>query len=373
MKKLILSLFWFLFSVTVFSQNHWNGKQLVLQNEAISRIIVLENGEFSTMSYRLKDYPFNFVRIQEDEPTVPGQKPAATPGDYEWYRGIKPDEFSFLLNDKKVTGKTGWEVVNFQENKDGQVAESKITLHGTSEMNRNLELKISYLVYPNLPIIRKKIDFKNMGSDVLKIESLDVESLNIPWGNIHNMVYHDYARNKNIGPYLGNWHDPLIICHNMNSHHGIVIGNEAPGVLKRVSVCVDGWTINAGLTHTDQDYAFRKWLKPGELWESTWIFTGLYAEHNPREFVDGPVSDFVRKYMGIRLAKIPRRPAFVYNTWQPFRRDVNEKLIMELADAASACGVEEFIIDDGWQVGFGDWEIDYNKFPNGLKPVFDYY
>ena len=239
-------------------------------------------------------------------------------------------------------------------------------------MNRNLELKISYLVYPNLPIIRKKIDFKNMGSDVLKIESLDVESLNIPWGNIHNMVYHDYARNKNIGPYLGNWHDPLIICHNMNSHHGIVIGNEAPGVLKRVSVCLDGWTINAGLTHTDQDYAFRKWLKPGELWESTWIFTGLYAEHNPREFVDGPVSDFVRKYMGIRLAKIPRRPAFVYNTWQPFRRDVNEKLIMELADAASACGVEEFIIDDGWQVGFGDWEIDYQKFPNGLKPVFDY-
>ena len=69
MKKLILSLFWFLFSVTIFSQNHWNGKQLVLQNEAISRIIVLENGEFSTMSYRLKDYPFNFVRIQEDEPT----------------------------------------------------------------------------------------------------------------------------------------------------------------------------------------------------------------------------------------------------------------------------------------------------------------
>jgi alpha-galactosidase len=34
--------------------------------------------------------------------------------------------------------------------------------------------------------------------------------------------------------------------------------------------------------------------------------------------------------------------------------------------------VEEFIIDDGWQVGFCDWEIDYEKFPNGLKPVFDY-
>ena len=88
--------------------------------------------------------------------------------------------------------------------------------------------------------------------------------------------------------------------------------------------------------------------------------------------MDGAVSDFVRKYMGIRLAKIPKRPTFVYNTWKPFRRDVNEKLVKELADAAAACGVEEFIIDDGWQVGFGDWGIDYEKFPNGLKPVFDY-
>jgi alpha-galactosidase len=51
---------------------------------------------------------------------------------------------------------------------------------------------------------------------------------------------------------------------------------------------------------------------------------------------------------------------------------VNEELVKELADAAAACGVEEFIIDDGWQVGFGDWGIDYEKFPNGLKPVFDY-
>lgn len=76
--------------------------------------------------------------------------------------------------------------------------------------------------------------------------------------------------------------------------------------------------------------------------------------------------------MGIRLTKIPERPTFVYNTWKPFRRDVDERLIMELADAAAACGVEEFIIDDGWQIGFGDWKIDCEKFPNGLKPVFDY-
>ncbi|MEJ0104550.1 MAG: alpha-galactosidase [Bacteroidota bacterium] len=45
---------------------------------------------------------------------------------------------------------------------------------------------------------------------------------------------------------------------------------------------------------------------------------------------------------------------------------------MDLAKAAAAAGMKEFVIDDGWESNFGDWEIDTKKFPNGLKPVFDY-
>ena len=147
---------------------------------------------------------------------------------------------------------------------------------------------------------------------------------------------------------------------------------KRPALTKRTSSCLDGRNLTIGLTHLNQDYPVRVWLSPGEKWESPWTFVALYKDDNPREIIDGPVSEFVRKHIGIRLAQIPQRPTFAYNTWQPFRRNIDEKLIRELADAASACGIQEFIIDDGWQVGFGDWEIDYKKFPNGLKPVFDY-
>lgn len=369
----ILSLFFLvLFSTSIFSQNHWNGKQLVIQNEKIARIIVLEDAEFTTQSYRLYNYPYNFVSTLNEEPVAFNQRGVGNIQEFRRWKGPNPEEFSFLLNDKKITGKTGWEVLDVSEIIAGETTTHQIVLNGISEINSGLEITISYVVYPNLPIIRKKIDIKNTGSGELKIESLDVESLNIPWGNTHNIVYQNYGRYKHIGPFLGNWNDPLIISHDPVFHHGIIVGNEAPGVLKRTSVCLDGRTLDAGLTHSDQDYAFRKWLKPGETWESTSVFTGLYSNKNPREIVDNAVSEFVRKYMGIRLAQIPEKPTFVYNTWKPFRRNVNEKLIMELADAASACGVEEFIIDDGWQIGFGDWEIDYEKFPNGLKPVFEY-
>ena len=76
--------------------------------------------------------------------------------------------------------------------------------------------------------------------------------------------------------------------------------------------------------------------------------------------------------MGIRLSELEQKPTFVYNTWVPFRKDINEKLVMELAKAAADAGMKEFVIDDGWADNYGDWIIDKKKFPNGLKPVFDY-
>lgn len=363
-----------LVAIPSFCQQKWNNNQLILQNDKISRIVVFDNGEFSTQSFRIKDYPNNFVSISGKEPIPFNQEDVGwiQKRQFRRQRGPAPEEFSFLLNGKKVTGKSGWKVGNISEDKTGKVTTYKVVLKGVSEINQSLEIEVTYVLYPDLPIIRKKIDFKNVCSNELKIESLDVESLNVPWGNTHNIVYNNYGRYKHIGPFLGNCSDPLVISHDPDFHHGIVIGNEAPGVLKRTTICLDGRTLSAGLTHADQDFAFRKWLQPDEKWESTWTFTGLYAGQKPEEFVEGPVNDFIRKYMGIRLAAIPRRPAFVYNTWKPFRREVNETLVKELADAAAACGVEEFVIDDGWQVGFGDWEIDYQKFPNGLKPVFDY-
>ena len=76
--------------------------------------------------------------------------------------------------------------------------------------------------------------------------------------------------------------------------------------------------------------------------------------------------------MGTRLSRIEKKPVFVYNTWEPFLHNINDKMIRELADAAAECGIEEFVIDDGWQDSYGDWGINRQKFPEGLKSVFDY-
>ena len=326
----------------------WENDSLILDNDVIRRTIVFSENSMSTTSLALEGNP-GFIRSGANE-------------------------FYFELDGQGVTGAGPWKLISKDEVVDDFKGQGvAVTLRGIENELKNIEITITYMLYPDLPVIRKKITFRNRGEGDIKIEALDVEHFGFSWSDTHAWILTNYARQKQLGPYVGNWNDPAVIVHDISGRKGIVLGNEAPGVTKRTSAYVDGRSATIGLTHPEQDYAFRKWLAPGEEWKSPWVFIALYAgADDPFAVMNGPVNDFIRKHMGIRLAQKREKPAFVYNTWNPFRTNVNEELVRELARAAAACGVEEFIIDDGWQTNRGDWEIDTQKFPNGLKPVFDY-
>jgi len=143
--------------------------------------------------------------------------------------------------------------------------------------------------------------------------------------------------------------------------------------MKHTSVFYEAQNICLGLTHKNSLFPFRKWIEKGESFETPQVFTMVYNhQKTPDAILNVSVPDFVRKCMGIRLSSLQEKPTFVYNTWEPFYKNINEKLVMELAKAAADAGMKEFVIDDGWQDSYGDWGIDLKKFPNGLKPVFDY-
>lgn len=344
----------------------WDSNGLFLDNGVVSRYISFQDEQVRTISLRIPSASHNFVTTETPEPDWVIDKNSRFEKS-ETRTGQNPLEFSFMLDDRLITGHSGWEISDIQNYNlsEGEGATLFLKGHG-------LELQISYLIYPNLPVIRKMIKVINRSSKEVKIENFDVESLNISGGSTQKVIYQNYARYKRIGPFTGDWDDPLVAVHNQRSKWGILLGNETPGVLKRTSSCLDGRSISVGLTHIGQEYPFRVWLNEGEEWESPWIFVIPYQDVDPKQTIEGPLDDFVRDYMGIRLAELEHKPTFVYNTWNPFRKKIDEKLIMELADAAAECGIEEFVIDDGWQNNRGDWEIDYEKFPNGLKPVFDY-
>ena len=72
------------------------------------------------------------------------------------------------------------------------------------------------------------------------------------------------------------------------------------------------------------------------------------------------------------------RPILV-NSWEMSYFNVSEKIMKDLIDSAKEMGFEAVVLDDGWfgernssKTSLGDWQVDENKFPNGIKPLVDY-
>ena len=344
-------------------------------------ILLLFTGEIFSQNSAILDNKVVRREISLDENHILG-KSYTMHGEKDSYIRDKSIEFSFLLNNVRYTGLSEWRNIAQRDTTSSNGGKGIIISFENTDNNR-FGVELIYMTYPELPVVHKALRIINKGSGELKLEAVDVESLQAGWHALESYILRQFARNKYFGPFVGDYNDALVVIHDLDHSKGIAIGNEAVSVIKRTTFLLDGKSFTAGLTYPDQEFGFRKWIKAGEMWESPWIFTALYSKTNdPQWVVNTTVPDFVRKYMGIRLEELPRKPMFAYNTWFPFYRNINEQLVMELAKAASECGVEEFIIDDGWQYNIddpegkqgwhGDWEVDKSKFPNGLKPVFDY-
>lgn len=118
-----------------------------------------------------------------------------------------------------------------------------------------MDSTVKFLLYPNLPVIRKSLTMKNLGSEDVSLESVDIEKFGTTgyFPSTFSWIYTNYGRRVSIGPYKGNMQDALVVVHNMNWESGIVIGNEATGILKHTSAFWDADEISSGLTHKDRN------------------------------------------------------------------------------------------------------------------------
>ena len=74
------------------------------------------------------------------------------------------------------------------------------------------------------------------------------------------------------------------------------------------------------------------------------------------------------------------RPVLI-NNWEATYFDFTTESLYEIASTASDLGVKMFVMDDGWfgskhprvsdKAGLGDWVVNPERFPDGLKPFTD--
>jgi len=360
MKKNLLNLLLLLIVPSLSAQTFggWTDSKLVLDNGIVNREIVVENGRLFTRSLMIKNNDLNF--------------------------NGKSEEFSFVIDNKSYNGASGWSLISFISAKDKYKGSgATVKLKGTKELS-GIELEIMYLLYPNLPVIRKQITILNHSGKGIMLESFDVEKLILGFSSIESVVYTNYGRQKHLGSYIGNWDDSILAVHSYAKNAGIILGNEAPGVLKRIDYSTRSNDANIGLTHTDDIYPFRKYIKAGEKWASPMTFVIPYVKtSDPWQIMNSSLSDFVRRHMGLRIFEYKNRPVMASNSWVPFRGELSDSLILNVSKAAVQCGIQQFTIDVGWYVSegninkkqdwdynMGDWNVDKNKVTNGLKKVF---
>lgn len=77
-----------------------------------------------------------------------------------------------------------------------------------------------------------------------------------------------------------------------------------------------------------------------------------------------------------RFVSKPR--PIVINNWEATYFDFDEKKLCSMIETVKGTGIDTFVLDDGWfgrrdndTTSLGDWFVDKNKLPRGLKPVAD--
>ena len=87
--------------------------------------------------------------------------------------------------------------------------------------------------------------------------------------------------------------------------------------------------------------------------------------------------DLYRGHLIRGIWKDQKRPILI-NNWEATYFDFDEQKLLDIAREAHKCGIEMFVMDDGWfgkrdfdDSGLGDWFVNENKIKGGLKKLVD--
>lgn len=113
---------------------------------------------------------------------------------------------------------------------------------------------------------------------------------------------------------------------------------------------------------------------PSEGWyETVWSTLSILP---PDGDADAAIADYLLNKISENTAS--READFYYNTWgfQRASKDLyavmTEERLREEIRYAHECGVQTFVIDDGWQETFGHWVGNPERIPSGLRSLTAY-
>ena len=277
-------------------------------------------------------------------------------------------EFSFNCDGKLCNSNGGdFELVGVS---DASTSNGKSLSVRMRHKNILLEVNALYSIYTGHGACRKSLVLKNTGDAPLRITHLMVETLELGLGPENEMtLWAQYGAVPREIFYTGRSEDAGVMVVNGRTGDGVAILNEVPGYMKRTEVA--GWdaenSVRVSAMYDTDVMPFERRLGPGE--EFTTASVSLLPFRRDDGFNDSRwrVPCYSAEVLERRIDK--QGPPWIYNTWEPFERGINQEISMELIEAAGAMGMDIFTIDDGWQQEYVDNAVNLTAFPGGLDPI----
>ncbi len=263
------------------------------------------------------------------------------------------------------------------------------------DISLDVEVELQYEIDAETGILRRAAKIENHTQAPVTIEQAFAASWNLPRGN-------DYRLRYLTGRWAGEWNvqeqpvhpgktvlesrrgttgaqnNPWFAIDHQdenNANHGDVwfgaLGWSGSWKITVEQTSFQDVRVSGGFNSFDFGY----WLHPGQSLQTPYFYAGY-----TREGIGGASRLMHRLEIDSILPHAPHpalRPV-LYNSWEATEFNVDEAGQIALAEKAASIGVERFVMDDGWfgernndHAGLGDWFVNPQKFPHGLKPLID--
>ena len=315
-----------------------NGKFL-LQNALFSRTLLLDADGIRSVSCRLGEKEFAVIET--------------------------PPEFSFNLNGISYAGyQQGTQKLKYAgyEITRGEYDSEILDISFDLPEGQGRVVLVS-VIYPDLSGIIRRIRFE-AGEKELDLSQLIIETFNLaPREPVDLQPFREQGRIPALTQFTVTGSDDMLRFHDEEAQSGYFTGSAIPGPLRYV-MAYPHWATGIRYGYSCSTPFFRKYIAPGESWTSAEIFLLLY---------NGSLSDCrgrndFRELVRRNMPHLTSVAGPMYCTWVPFLKNINEKLVSEIASAAQETGFDILVLDDGWFID-GQWQVDKEKFPRGLEAV----
>jgi alpha-galactosidase len=263
------------------------------------------------------------------------------------------------------------------------------------DIQRDVFVNVIYRVYPGTGVIAKSAVIENRTKQPFMIESAQSGVWYMPRGTDYRMshLYGRWAgetqlvrevlkpgkkviesRRGTTGAQFNPWF--AIDAGDADETHGRVWFGALgwSGSWKIVAETTSFQTTRVTGGFNDFDFGYK--LNPGEQLKTPQFYGG-YTDQG-----FGEASRILHRFERTQIAPDRTQPhvrPLLYNSWEATEFAVDEPGQSILADKAAKLGVEMFVMDDGWfgqrnddHRGLGDWYVNKQKFPNGLKALIDH-